>query len=335
MKLLLRLVLGLVLLAALAAAGLLGYLFSAYPAVAPARDVTVQATPEALARGDYLVHHVTGCVDCHSERDWTRFGGPVKPGSEFRGGWRMDKSLDPSIPGVIYGKNITPAAIGSWTDGELLRAIAAGVSRDGTPLFPIMPYPHFGAMAEDDLHAIVAYLRTVRAIENSVPPRSLDFPMNLIVRTIPQDAAFGTRPPVAETVKYGEYVVNAAGCSDCHTPMDDRGQPLPGRGFAGGVEFRLPGPGYRARTANITPDADTGIGSWTEQQFVDKFKAFETPDDHVLTDDELRGQTAMPWTLYAGMTRDDLAAIYAYLRTQPPVVHRVDKHPDELKGQPR
>jgi hypothetical protein len=82
------------------------------------------------------------------------------------------------------------------------------------------------------------------------------------------------------------------------------------------------------RSANITPDADTGIGAWTEEQFINKFKGFEVPDGRVLSNEEQRQNTAMPWTAYAGMTRDDLSAIYAYLRTQKPVNHRVDKWPD-------
>jgi hypothetical protein len=98
--------------------------------------------------------------------------------------------------------------------------------------------------------------------------------------------------------------------------------------FAGGNQFAHPELGYRVRAANITPEADTGIGSWTEEQFVSKFKGFETPDDRVLTDDEQRQNTAMPWKPYSGMTRDDLSAIYAYLRTLKPVRNRVDKWPD-------
>jgi hypothetical protein len=123
-------------------------------------------------------------------------------------------------------------------------------------------------------------------------------------------------------------MVRAAGCAECHTPIDDRGQRLPGMDFAGGMQFGHPELGYRVRSANVTPDADTGIGQWTEAQFIAKFKAFETPDPRVLSDDEQRQNTAMPWTQYAGMTREDLGAIYAYLRSVKPVTHRVDKWPD-------
>ncbi len=328
MKKLIRVLVGVVLLIVAVAACGLAYLFASYPNVPPPGDVRIAATPEALARGKYLTHHVSLCLDCHSERDFDKFSGPLKPGSFGKGGEAFDRTVDPNFPGAVYAKNITPAGIGSWTDGELLRAVTTGVSRDGTPLFPLMPYPHFGRMSEDDVHAIIAYIRTLKPIENAVPNRSLDFPLNLIVRTIPSPAAFRPRPPATDKVAYGGYMVNAGLCSECHTPIDSQGQPLPGKEFAGGTVFRHPKYGFRIVTANITPDADTGIGSWTEQQFVDKFKGFETPNDSVLSETEQRQNTAMPWTAFAHMTREDLSAIYAYLRTLKPIVNRINKHPD-------
>jgi mono/diheme cytochrome c family protein len=322
MKMLLKILGALVGLVLVVALGGLGYLMLAFPKVPPPPVVTLEPTPERLARGKYLSDHVVGCTSCHSDRDWTRFSGPVKPGSEGKGG----QEFPLGGAGTVFAKNITPAAIGSWTDGELQRAVTAGVSKDGTPLFPLMPYPHFGAMAADDMHAVLSYIRTWKAIENAVPPRTLTFPMNIIVRTIPEAGTPLPRPLPSDKVAYGKYMTRSALCGDCHTPIDDRGQPLPGREFAGGMEFLETG--YRVRSANITPDADTGIGSWTEQQFVDKFKAFETPSDAVLSDTERRQNTPMPLTAYAGMTREDLAAIYAYLRTLPPVVNRVTRFPD-------
>lgn len=126
-------------------------------------------------------------------------------------------------------------------------------------------------------------------------------------------------------MRYGRYL--AAGCSDCHTPAV-QGVPIAGQDFAGGVEFPLPGGGY-VRTANITSDAITGIGSWTEQQFVDKFKAMaELPDQVLASPADRRKNTVMPWKVLGGMTREDLAAIFAYLRSLPPVVNRVQKHSD-------
>jgi mono/diheme cytochrome c family protein len=322
MKTLLKIVGGLVALILVVAACGIGYLMFAYPKALPPTEVKFDASPERLARGKYLADHVVGCTTCHTQRDWTKFSGPIKQDLLGAGGEKF--TLAPGSD--LYAKNITPAAIGSWTDGELLRAVTQGVSKDGTPLFPLMPYPHFGAMAEDDVHAVLAYIRSLKSIESNVPERTLGFPLNLIVRTIPAPNTYGTRPLPADKVAYGKYMTRAALCTDCHTPIDGQGTPLPGMDFAGGMEFTETG--YRTRSANITPDADTGIGSWTEQQFIDKFKGFENPTNVTLAEHERAQNTVMPITAYAGMTREDLSAIYAYLRTLKPVVNRVEKFPD-------
>ena len=323
MKTLLKIVGGLVVLLLLVALCGYGYVMFAYPNVPPPTAFKIEPTAERMARGKYLADHVSGCTTCHSQRDWTKFSGPVVDGTIGAGGQKF--ALGPA--GTVYSKNITPAAIGSWTDGELLRAVTQGVSKDGTPLFPLMPYPHFGRMSEEDVHSILAYVRSLQAIESAAPPpRELSFPLNLIVRTIPRANVYGTKPSPDDKVAYGKYMTEAALCTECHTPIDDRGTPLPGMQFAGGMEMLETG--YRVRTANITPDASTGIGSWTEQQFIDKFKGFETATNVTLAEHERAQNTPMPMTAYAGMAREDLSAIYAYLRTVKPVTNRVEKFPD-------
>src|SRR5262245_19322016 len=224
MKILIQIVVGILLLVVAVAACGLTYLYASYPKVPAAGNVKIAATPDMVARGEYLVNHVSICLDCHSERDWDTFSGKLKPGTFGKGGEAFDKTVDPNFPGAVYAKNITPAGIGSWTDGEVLRAVTSGVSRDGTPLFPLMPYPHFGRMSEDDVHAIISYIRTLAPIQNAnIPARSLDFPLNLIVRTIPEPPAFKARPPASNKLAYGEYMVNAALCTECHTPIDNMG----------------------------------------------------------------------------------------------------------------
>lgn len=306
------------------AAGLgAAYLFTSYPKVPPAEVLHIEATPEKLARGKYLFDHAAACIDCHSTRDWNKYGGPIVPGTVGKGGDLYGKNL--GLPGDFYARNITPAGVGDWTDGELVRAITTGVDRNNEPLFPIMPYLKYGQMAKDDIEAIVAYLRTLPPIRNAVPAHTFTFPMQFVVRTLPTPAAFSPRPDASDRVRYGGYL--AAGCADCHTPAV-QGVPIAGKDFAGGMEFPLPGGGY-VRTANITSDAITGIGSWTEQQFVDKFKAMaELPDQELATPADKRKNTIMPWKVLGGMTREDLAAIYTYLRSLPPVVNRVQKHSD-------
>jgi mono/diheme cytochrome c family protein len=323
MRTLLRIALLLVGIVVVVAGAGVGYLFAKYPDVPPAESVTVQPTPDKIARGEYLSKHVSGCVVCHAEHDTSKYASPVVPGTEGRGG---ESFGDPDTAlRTLYSKNITPAAIGHWSDGELIRAFTEGVTKDGEPLFPLMPYPRYARLSRDDVESIVAYIRTLKPIEYTAPARELGLPLPLIVRTIPAKAAFRPIPPKTDRVAYGEYMINAAVCGDCHTPIDDRGQPVPGRNYAGGSEFKIPGGGI-VRSANLTPDADTGIGTWSEQQFIDKFKAFEGAPVRTLSAAERDEATAMPWIDYAGMTREDLAAIYAYLRSIPPVRNAVKKH---------
>jgi mono/diheme cytochrome c family protein len=322
MKTLLKIVGGIVVLVALVAACGYSYMMFAYPNVPPAPDITINQAPNRVARGRYLNNHVVLCTTCHTERDWTKYSGPIKEERLGAGGEKFDLGGG----SVLYAKNITPAAIGSWTDGELLRSVTQGVSKDGTPLFPLMPYPHYGALSEEDVHDVLAYIRGLAAVEGTPPDRTLAFPLNLIVRTIPAANTYVARPPVAVSAEYGKYLTRAALCTECHTPKDSRGQPLAGMEFAGGMEFRETG--HLVRSSNITPDADTGIGGWTEQQFVDKFKGFEKPTGVVLAEHERSQNTVMPVTAYAGMARIDLAAIYAYLLTVKPVVNRVERFPE-------
>jgi mono/diheme cytochrome c family protein len=321
MKTLFKVLLILVLVVVMCAVAGVGYLYARYPNVPEPENITVEATPEKVARGAYLSNHVTGCVICHAERDMTRYGGPVKEGTYGAGGEFFG---DVEQGFALYSTNITPAAIGDWTDGELIRAFTAGVNADGEPLFPIMPYPKYARLSREDVEATVAYIRTLKPVHSTIPERELPFPLPLIVRTMPKPAAFRPMPAKSDKVAYGEYMTNAAVCADCHTPTDDSGQPLPGRDFSGGQEFKLPN-GAVVRPANITADADTGIGTWSEQQFIDKFKAWRTMETRPLSAAEQRENTIMPWQYYAGMTDEDLGAIYAYLRSLKPVVNRVTK----------
>ena len=125
----------------------------------PPTTFKIDATPERLARGKYLSDHVVGCTTCHTQARLDKFSGPVDAGTARRRRRRVR-----SRPGRRPATRRTsrPPAIGSWTDGELLRAVTQGVSKDGTPLFPLMPYPHFGAMAEEDIHAVLAYIRSLQ-----------------------------------------------------------------------------------------------------------------------------------------------------------------------------
>ncbi len=100
-------------------------------------------------------------------------------------------------------------------DGEIVRALTVGVTREGKPIFPIMPYKGYGTLDREDIYAAVAYLRTLAPIANAVPDSEIDFPINLIIRTEPKEVKFGKRPDPSDTVAYGRYMATAAGWSYC------------------------------------------------------------------------------------------------------------------------
>ena len=306
--------------------GAVGYLTLAFPKVSPPQDMTIEATPARLERGAYLVNHVVGCIDCHSTRDWSKFAGPIIPGTEGKGGEKFDKATA-NFPGTIVAGNITPHNLKNWTDGELYRLITAGVTKDGTAIFPLMPYPAYAKMDPEDVRSVIAYIRTLREVASpKYPAAELNFPLNLIVRTIPKDATEPMSiPDRKDTVAYGKYLVTIAACADCHTPMDDKGGRLPGMDFAGGMEFRSPLTGDIVRSANITQSIETGIGGWTEELFVEMFTQYRDSLNRGRTVNKGEFNTAMPWMLMSGMKDEDLIAIYRYLKTVPPVEHRVEK----------
>lgn len=308
--------------------GTLAYVLFRLPDAGPVRDVRLDPSTERVERGRYLANHVAVCIDCHSTRNWDYYSGPPVAGTEGKGGEFFGHDF--GFPGDIYSRNITPAGIGSWSDGELIHAITTGVSKRGGALFPLMPYPHYGRADEEDILAVGAYIRTLAPIENNVPKTSLDFPVNMIVRTIPQSAHFTKRPAPSDTLAYGAYMANLAACTECHT-RQVKGEPVAGMEFAGGFEFQLPW--GKIVSANITPDMETGIGRWSKDQFIRRFKAYATESSQRIEMkppfNEAYFNTIMPWTMYAGMTEEDLGAIFTYLRSLTPVRNKVVKYSSE------
>jgi mono/diheme cytochrome c family protein len=294
----------------------LSYITLVLPDVGEPEDIKIAVTPQRVARGEYLANHVTVCTDCHSQRDWSKFAGPLKTGLGV-GGELFDARA--GFPGRVYSPNITPYNLKDWTDGEIFRAITTGVRKNGVAIFPLMPWPYYSKMSREDLYCIIAYIRTLKPVVADYPGSKLNFPLNMIVHTMPQKATLGTLPSPSDTLKYGEYLVQSAACRECHS-QDKNGKPVPGMEFAGGREYGMKG--NTLRSSNITPDKETGIGNWTEAAFLQRFKAFnDTAKIARVADTEF--QTIMPWYAYAGMKDADLKAIYAYLRTIKPVNNKV------------
>jgi hypothetical protein len=302
------------------------YMQLAFPKVGPAPEMFIEITPERIERGEYLAYNVMLCMDCHAVRDWSIYSGPPTPGTEGAGGDRFDQSM--GFPGVFYSRNITPAGIGDWTDGEIYRLLTTGVKKDGDPIFPVMPYLNYGKMDPEDIKSVIAFLRTLEPIQASHPESKPDFPFNLILRTLPQKATPLTIPLKDDQIAYGEYLLNAAACADCHTNFE-KGK-IVGDFLAGGRTFQFPD-GSIVRSSNLTPH-ETGLKNWTKEMFIERFKIFKdsTFVPQVVQPGEF--QTIMPWAMYSGMKTEDLEAIFAYIQTIEPAENFVEKYtPSNLK----
>ncbi|MBX3043813.1 MAG: c-type cytochrome [Candidatus Kapabacteria bacterium] len=322
MKLLLRILIYAAILIALLIIAFLGYFSLALPSVGEPEDITIEITPARLERGEYLFHHVTMCGDCHTTRDWTTFSAPPK--IEMLASGNFDEFVEEmGFPGNYYASNLTPANLAEWTDGEILRAITTGVNKDGRALFPVMPYLNYGKMDREDIYSIIAYMRTLKPIESETPESVPKFPLNFIIKTIPKPAEFSKIPDKSNSVEYGRYMTMASACGDCHTPAE-KGEPIPGMDFAGGFKFIVP-TGGEVNSANITPDKSTGIGSWTKEQFILRFKLYADSNyvPHKVAENQFN--TWMPWTAYSKMDEEDLGAIYDYLMSLEPVRNSVVK----------
>lgn len=258
----------------------------------------VQAADQSpLERGTYLVRHVAGCGNCH-----TPLGpdGPVE-GMELAGRFVL------STPGFdAYAPNITPAALGDWTDAEIARAIREGVRPDGRVLGPPMAFEWFRHISDSDIAAIVAYLRSVPAVKNDVP-RS--------VYRMPLPANYGpplgvvTGPEPGETVEYGAYLAGpVAHCMECHTPMEGPRHLYDTRLGAGGRD--MSGPWGPAISANLTPAPDA-LARWSDDEVIAMIRTGHRPDGSAML-------PPMGYGFYAGMSDRDARAIVAYLRSLPP-----------------
>ncbi len=178
LKAIVKVVAGLIVIAIIGIGGLYVYYFVILPPDIPVADITVDRTPKRIARGEYLANAVFGCVYCHSERDWSLFGGPPRPGTLGKGGEVYDESV--GVPGKLISPNITPYALGDWSDGEIYRAIVSGLHKDGYAFFPIMPFDVYLHLETEDVYSIIAYLRTLEPIEADYSGRRMSALMTFI-----------------------------------------------------------------------------------------------------------------------------------------------------------
>ncbi len=240
-----------------------------------------------------------GCGNCHTPQ------GPDGPdmGRELAGFAFFEDEMMTAV-----SANITPGGrIAGWSDAELARAIREGIRPDGSLIGPPMPFAMYRGLSDSDLAAVVAFLRTVPAVEND--PGTSEY-------RIPLPPAYG--PPVesviaperAATAEYGAYLAGpVAHCVECHTPFGPEGPMLDTALGQGGFEF--PGPWGVSVAANITSHED-GLAGYDD----DAIRAMIVEGRHA---DGTPMKPPMPYGYFARMTSDDLDAILLYLRSLPPL----------------
>jgi mono/diheme cytochrome c family protein len=268
-----------------------GFAMGYFPGAKPAPDMTVEGTPEQIARGEYLVN--LSCIGCHSA-----VGPDGIPSGEhpLSGGWNMSASEGFGFIGDMVAENLTPGGkLATYSDGEVFRALRYGITKDNR-LLGAMPLFGYSQLSDEDTMAIIAYLRTLPALETSVQTGDK---INFLGLLMNGAGMFGSPAPAADSVQspvqgvsaeYGKYVATYGDCRGCHGP-DMLGTPASSVGEA-------------------VPNPRPFAGTLTLEQFTEMMRTGIKPNGEAFPE-------SMPWQNAARMTDDDLAALYTYITTAP------------------
>ncbi len=276
-----------------------------------------------IEHGKYIAT-IAGCTACHTNSraeflDLTKLTLPqiqtlafdekeARDTNKLLAGGRL---FDLGPAGKIYTRNLTPdkdTGLGSWTDEQIKVAIRTGQTPSGRQLFPVMPYFTFNSMADADLDAVVAYLRSVPAVKNVVPASTIS---TQGMQPLPYSQGI-IAPASSDQAARGEYLIKSVmACTDCHTPLNPaNGAPMLDKYLAGGQPYE--GPWGIVYGGNITPDKETGIGNLTESEIK---RALITGINN-----KGRRLILMPWYAYSDLTNEDADAIVYYLKNKLPAV---------------
>jgi mono/diheme cytochrome c family protein len=266
---------------------------------------TAAAEPDLVARGAYLAN-AADCVSCHTDSE--------HGGKPYAGGRAIATPF-----GTFYSPNITPdreTGIGRWSEAQFARALRDGVRPDGANLFPVFPYPSFTKIVDADARAIWAYLSSLPPVRQRNRRDEVSFPFSWRFLLTGwkwlffESGPFRPSPDRSAADNRGAYLVTAlAHCGECHTPRNLLGATEPSRFLAGTAR----GPDGKP-VPNMTPDRDTGIGNWNEQDIVGVLTDGHTPDS-----DFVGGAMAEVVKSTARLTDADRRAIAIYLKSLPPI----------------
>lgn len=242
--------------------------------------------------GEYIFTLTGGC-GCHMNRDM----GGLAGGNEFE-----------TPAGLIYASNITPdvdTGIGSWTVQDIALALQTGAEPDGSQLHPVMPYMRFSALSNQEAMNVGAYLLSLEPISNAITETVLSEELAAYTPAVEPPAE-----PPSDPIARGEQLVAITNCGGCHTPKNEDGSAMEGMLLAGAPlrdEF----------AANLTPDEETGIGAWSEEEIATFMQTGTHPDGS-----QVEGAMAQQIERrFSTLTDADAAAIAAYLKSLPAVVN--------------
>lgn len=288
----------------------------------PAPALTVSTDSAVIAYGKYLVNGPAHCSSCHVSGFDDLVASDKGEAVALKGG--LGFKLGPL--GTIYTRNLTPdqkTGIGRYTDEQLFRMMRHGIRPDGISSMPVlMP---FWNMADDDLVAVVSYLRSLQPVEHAVPENEWTF-MGKAIRSvsstfkpIEKPEPPSTAPPMAPTIERGKYLAHyVTNCVGCHTERDLMTYEAIGPEFAGGMEFEPwpelhkymnADPDIWLRTPNITPAPNSALSKYKNaDEFIARFRQGRTI-----------AFSPMDWGPFSRMTDEDLTAIWMYLNSLEPV----------------
>lgn len=263
-------------------------------------------------RGKYLFA-VAGCAACHTDK--------AGKGPLLAGGRKLKTPF-----GVFYSPNITPDpvhGIGKWSDEDFVRAMRLGVGPDGRTYFPVFPYPSYTGITDRDLLDLKAYIFSLPPVARPNRPHDAGPPFGWRFLVPFWKALYFTpgpfRPEAKESDQWnrGAYLVTALGhCGECHTPRDAFGGKKADMALAGTTQ----GP-EGGIIPNITPDDETGIGRWPVADLEELLKSGMLPDADFVGG--VMGEVVDEST--GKLTDSDRRAVIHYLRSLPPIRHRIEK----------
>jgi len=314
-----KILLGLLILVAVISIGFTTLVYTRYERTfeAPYPNIKASTDSAIIARGRYLAMGPAHCANCHSPiADFIK----VDNGEEtsLSGGFNFELPI-----GIVYAPNITSdeeTGIGKLRDEEIARSLRYGVRHDGKAILDFMP---FYDLSDNDLTAVISFLRTQAPVKNHRPQHEWNFLGKAVLAFLVEPTGDGEvppAPPIDSTAAYGQYLAaSVANCRGCHSKRDMMTGAYIGIEYAGSAKFEVIDENFKIIkgkhlvTPNLTPDPETGrLSGWSKKDFIERFRK-----------GSLISGSPMPWGPFSRMSDLELTAIYKFLTSLEPVKNAV------------